>query len=263
MTVEQVSTLLAALFGAIVGSFLNVVIFRLPEEHASIVFPASHCPKCQTPLSWYENIPLLSYLVQCGKCRHCHSRISMQYPVVEALMALLAAALFQRFGISIETAGFFIFCAALLVIIFIDLHHQIIPDVISLPGIIVGLIFALVNPRILWLDALIGALVGGGLLYGIALAYYLVRKQDGMGGGDIKLLAMLGAFLGWQSLPFIIFASSLSGSLVGITMLAANKKGISTRIPFGPFLCLSALVYLFFDREIQAFLLSYLAGEWP
>lgn len=263
MAEEPIIMIIAAIFGAIVGSFLNVVILRLPQENGSIIYPASHCPKCQTPLSWYENIPVLSYLVQYGKCRHCHTTISLQYPVVEILMALLSAALLHRFGLSVQAGGFFVFSAALLVIIFIDLKHQIIPDVISLPGIIIGLLFSLVNPQLHWLDSLLGALGGGGLLYSVALIYYFWRKQDGMGGGDIKLLAMLGAFLGWQSLPFIIFASSLSGSLVGIIFLAAKKKDSTTRIPFGPFLSLSALVYLFWDQEIQAFFHSYLAGEWP
>ncbi|WP_163340159.1 A24 family peptidase [Desulfopila sp. IMCC35008] len=253
----------AILFGAIVGSFLNVVILRLPLEGSSVVFPASHCPKCMTPLSWYENIPVISYLVQLGKCRHCKTSVSIQYPVVELLMALLAAAIVHTFGLTIATAGYFVFAAALVVIIFIDIHHQIIPDVISLPGIVVGFLFSLINPHVNWLDSLIGIGAGGGVLYLVALFYYLVRKQDGMGGGDIKLLAMLGAFLGWQSLPFIIFVSSLSGSIIGIASLALQKKDSHTRIPFGPFLSLAAFVYLFFGKQILFYFNLYLQGQWP
>lgn len=237
-------------FGAVVGSFLNVVILRLPNEDESIVFPASHCTSCMTNLHWYENIPILSFLVLRGKCGHCKAKISFQYPLVELCMALLSAALVQQFGLSLVTAGYFLFCAALLVIIWIDIHHQIIPDVISIPGIIIGLLFSLINPEVYWLDSLIGVLAGGGILYAIALFYFLWRKVDGMGGGDIKLLAMIGAFLGWQALPFVIFASSVSGTIVGLLAMIQQKKGGQTRIPFGPFLSIAALAYLFFQDKI-------------
>jgi len=254
---------ISALFGAIVGSFLNVVILRLPDPGQSIVFPASHCPKCSSPLSWYENIPIISYIFLRGKCGHCKVPISLQYPLVELTMALLAAALFYTFNLSIATAGYFLFSAALLVIIVIDIHHQIIPDVISLPGIICGVLFAFVSPTLTWQSSLIGLLIGGGVLYAIALSYFLLRKMDGMGGGDIKLLAMIGAWLGWQSLPFVIFASSFSGSLVGLIAMLYQKKGGRTRIPFGPFLSIAALFYLFFKEQILYFFNLYLSGQWP
>lgn len=260
---EPLILVFSALFGAIVGSFLNVVILRLPREDASIVFPASHCPKCEHPLAWYENIPVLSYIVQLGKCRHCKTSISLQYPVVELLMATLSAALISRYGLSAAAAGYFIFSAALLVIIYIDVHLQIIPDVISLPGIVLGFFFSFVNPYVNWLDSLIGILAGGGVLYAVALLYFLWRKQDGMGGGDIKLLAMLGAFLGWQSLPFIFFASSVSGSIVGIAAMTVQKKGGQTRIPFGPFLAVAGLCYMFFSERILYYFDLYLKGQWP
>jgi leader peptidase (prepilin peptidase) / N-methyltransferase len=247
---EPIILVISSLFGAIVGSFLNVVILRLPDPNDSIIFPPSHCPRCKTPLSWFENIPLFSYIFLCGRCRHCHDPISCQYPIVELLMATLAAAVVFRFGISITSAGYFIFCSALLVIIWIDIHHQIIPDVISLPGIGIGFLFSFVNSFITWKDSLIGLLAGGGTLYAIALIYYLLRKQEGMGGGDIKLLAMIGAFLGWQSLPFVIFMSSITGSIFGLLAMIPQQKGGMTRIPFGPFLSCSALIYLFFRKEI-------------
>lgn len=251
------------LFGAVVGSFLNVVILRLPNDEESIVFPASHCTTCLADLHWYENIPVLSFLVLRGKCGHCKAKISFQYPLVELTMGLLSAALVQRFGLSVTTAGYFFFCAALVVIIWIDIHHQIIPDVISLPGIILGLLFSLVTPVLTWKASLIGILVGGGVLYAIALLYFMLRKVDGMGGGDIKLLAMIGAFLGWQSLPFVIFTSALTGSVVGLLAMIKQKKGGQTRIPFGPFLSLSALAYLFFSDKVHMLYQWYLHISFP
>jgi leader peptidase (prepilin peptidase)/N-methyltransferase len=248
---------ISMLFGAIVGSFLNVVILRLPQENGSVVFPSSHCPLCKTPLSWFENIPLLSYIFLRGRCRHCYTSISLQYPAVEVLMAILTAAVVSRFGLSFTAAGYFLFCAALLVIIWIDIHHQIIPDVISLPGIAIGFCFSFFSSFVNWLDSLIGVLAGGGILYAIALLYYLLRKQEGMGGGDIKLLAMIGAFLGWQSLPFVIFASSITGSVIGLLAMQTQKNGANTRIPFGPFLSCSALAYLFFRQDIFRLFFRY------
>ncbi|MGW8194459.1 MAG: prepilin peptidase [Desulforhopalus sp.] len=253
----------AALLGAVVGSFLNVVILRLPDENQSIVFPASHCPQCQSPLRWYENVPIVSYLLLRGKCGHCHTSISFQYPLVEAMMAMLSIGLVITYHLSAATAAYFLFCAALVVIIFIDIHHQIIPDVISLPGIFLGFLCSFVIDTVTWQSSLIGLLAGGGLLYGVALLYYLLRKIDGMGGGDIKLLAMIGAWLGWQSLPFVIFASSLTGSIFGIIAMFYQKKGGKTRIPFGPFLSLSALVYTFFGDQIHHFFQLYITGQWP
>jgi leader peptidase (prepilin peptidase)/N-methyltransferase len=247
----------AFIFGAIVGSFLNVVILRLPEEGGSVVFPPSHCPKCKARLSWFENIPLLSFLFLRGRCRHCDATISLQYPVVEGLMSLLTAAVVIRFGLSVTALGYFLFCAALLVIIWIDIYHQIIPDVISLPGIIIGFLFSFFNSFTTWQASLIGLLVGGGILYAIALLYYLFRKQEGMGGGDIKLLAMIGAFLGWQSLLFVILMSSITGCAFGLVAMIQQKRGGNTRIPFGPFLSCAALFYLFFRESIFRFFLHY------
>ncbi|MCF8055488.1 MAG: prepilin peptidase [Desulfocapsa sp.] len=256
-------TISAFFFGSIVGSFLNVVILRLPNEGESIVFPASHCTSCMTDLHWYENIPILSFLVLRGRCGHCKAKISFQYPLVELTMGLLSAALVQKFGLSIDTAGYFLFCAALLAIIWIDIRHQIIPDVISLPGIIVGLLFSLVSPTLHWKASLFGILAGGGVLYAIALLYFLWRKVDGMGGGDIKLLAMIGAFLGWQALPFVILGSSLSGTVVGVLAMIKQKKGGQTRIPFGPFLAIAALSYLFFSEQILQLYQLYLNYAIP
>ncbi len=248
------------LFGAAIGSFLNVVILRLPEK-ASIVFPASHCPSCKAPLAWYENVPIVSYVFLRGKCGHCKTSISLQYPVVELCMGLLSTAVIYKFGLTFSAAGYFLFCASLVAIIWIDIRHQIIPDSISLPGIVIGFLFSFIAPHLTWLDSLIGLVAGGGILYSIALLYYLLKKQQGMGGGDIKLLAMIGAFLGWQSLLFVIFTSSLIGTMVAVPIMLTEKKGVKTKIPFGPFLSIAALIYLFFDQQILYYFSLYLQGR--
>lgn len=238
------------IFGALVGSFLNVVILRLPDENQSVVFPASHCPKCGTALRWYENIPIFSYLALRGKCRTCKTGISLQYPVVEFCMAVLSLALYRQFAFSFPLFFYFLFLAALLVIIFIDIHLQIIPDRISLPGIVIGFLGSFFNPWVTWQEAGLGILLGGGILYAVAMGYALLTGQEGMGGGDIKLLAMIGAFLGWQSLLYVVFFSSLTGSIIGGGMLLLQRKGRQTRIPFGPFLSLGAMSWLFFQSHI-------------
>jgi len=261
--VDTIFSIFSFLFGAVVGSFLNVVILRLPDQNQSIAFPASHCPKCATPLHWYENIPIVSYLFLRGRCRTCRQSISIQYPLVELAMALLSLALFHRFGPSVSYLVYFVFTAALLVIIVIDIYHQIIPDVISLPGIILGFLASFFIPEVTWQQSALGILLGGGVLYTIALVYYLLTKRDGMGGGDIKLLAMIGAFLGWQSLLFVIFASSLTGSVIGVAAMFRQKKGGQTRIPFGPFLATSAMAWLFFRPWILHLWAWYLGMTLP
>lgn len=250
-------TVVFILFGAIVGSFLNVVILRLPQENESIVFPASHCPECKELIRWYDNIPIFSFLLLGGKCRHCNQVISWQYPLVESLMAGLSWALYLKFSITISYVVYFPFCAALLAIIFIDFYHQIIPDVISLPGIVLGVLFSFVNPALTWQNSIIGLVCGGGFFYLIAAGYYLLAKRAGMGGGDIKLLAMIGAFLGWQSLPFVVFSSALLGSVIGIAAMVKQKKGGKTVIPYGPFLAVGSYLYLFFQAEIYSFAVQY------
>ncbi|MEW6501846.1 MAG: prepilin peptidase [Thermodesulfobacteriota bacterium] len=247
--------------GAMVGSFLNVVIARLPHEGQSIVFPASRCPACGTAIRWYDNVPLLSFLLLRRRCRACGAPISWRYPAVELLMALLSLALFATFGPSPAFGIYFLYGAALLAIIFIDAEHQIIPDAISLPGIVLGLALSAVNPLLSWQSSAIGILAGGGTFYCIAWAYYLITKREGMGGGDIKLLAMIGAFQGWQALPFVIFISSLLGTVVGIGAMVKQRQGGRTVIPYGPFLAIAALLYLFFRREILLFFLRFVLGR--
>jgi len=245
-----VNLFFVTVLGALVGSFLNVVILRLPEEDESIVLPPSHCPRCQALIRWYDNIPLLSFALLRGRCRHCQQPISWQYPFVELSMALLSYGLGHRFGISLSFVVYFVFCAALLAIIFIDLQHGIIPDVISLPGIVAGFAASFLVPGHTWQASALGLLLGGGIFYAIAAGYYFLAGRAGMGGGDIKLLAMIGAFQGWQALPFVIFASALLGSVVGIGAMMQQKKGGQTVIPYGPFLAVASYGYLFFSRDI-------------
>lgn len=235
--------------GAILGSFLNVCIVRLPKGE-SLIRPASHCPYCNKPIRFYDNIPIISYSILGGKCRYCKHSISPLYPVVEGLTGLLAIALFMRYGPSVEFLLLLLFSAALLVITFIDLAHQIIPDVISIPGILSGFGASFLIPSVSWHESLVGVLIGGGLLLLIAVVYKWITKRDGMGGGDIKLLAMIGAWLGWKAIPFVILASSVIGILVGGGSGLIIKKGLRTRIPFGPFLAVASLIYIFFGPEL-------------
>jgi leader peptidase (prepilin peptidase)/N-methyltransferase len=249
----NIQLIFAFVFGLTIGSFLNVCIYRLPLKR-SIVTPPSACPSCGYRIRFYDNIPVLSYLMLWGRCRKCGTHISLIYPAVELATGLISMALLVKYNILNENfPSFFIyliFISALICIGFIDLEHQIIPDVISIPGIIAGLFFSLVINHIPWIDSVAGILAGGGILYLVAILFELIMKKEGMGGGDIKLLAMIGAFLGWKALPFVILVSSLSGSIIGGTALMMSKKGIRTRIPFGPFLALGAILYVFFGKEI-------------
>jgi len=249
MTPYLTLSLFALVTGMIVGSFLNVCICRMPKGE-SVVFPPSHCPRCDYRIRWYDNIPLVSYLVLRGKCRGCGMHISIQYPLVELLNGLLSLALFLRFGPTLPFLVLFLFCSALVVITFIDLEHQIIPDEISLSGIVIGFIFSFFLQGHSWLNSLLGILLGGGSLLLVAYGYQWLTGKEGMGGGDIKLLAMMGAFLGWKSILFIIFASSLVGSLIGITIMLVQKKDSKLAIPFGPYLAFGAVLFIFFGRQI-------------
>ncbi len=236
-------------FGCSIGSFLNVCIYRLPQDR-SIVTPRSFCPKCRTPIRAYDNIPILSYLFLRGCCRKCKAKISWRYPLVEALTGAVALALYLKFGLSLHFLINFVLSAALVVVTFIDLDHRIIPDVISLPGILVGIGLALFLPWMNLWDSLIGLLVGGGSLFLVAYAYEFLTKREGMGMGDVKLLAMLGAWLGWESVLFIIFFASLTGSIIGGLAILVQKQGRHYAIPFGPFLALCAMAYIFIGPDL-------------
>jgi len=242
-------SLISIVFGAIVGSFLNVCIFRLPKEE-SIIWPGSHCPHCKTPIKFYDNIPLVSYLMLKGKCRQCHGSISLRYPLVEGITALSSLLLIMKFGLSVTYLIYFAFVAALIVITVIDLYQQIIPDVISLPGIGVGLLASLTVSQINFMNSLLGILSGGGSLFLVATVYQWLFKREGMGGGDVKLLAMIGAFLGWKAVIVTILLGSLVGSITGIILMVSKGKDFKYAIPFGPFLSLGAVIALFYGENL-------------
>lgn len=242
------------ILGLIFGSFFNVCIYRLPLE-LSVAKGRSFCPSCQGLIPWFANIPVASYLALRGKCRTCEAKISLQYPLVELTTGLLFVLLWRFFGPSWHFISYVTFCSALLVITIIDLHHRIIPDEISLSGIVVGFLFVFPTGDISWSDSLLGILLGGGVFLLIAWTYEKMTKQEGLGGGDIKLLAMIGAWLGYQSLLTVILVSSCVGSVVGILTMLIQKKDMKTAIPFGPFLALGALVYLFLGDIVSAVLL--------
>jgi len=241
--------IISIIFGALVGSFLNVCIFRLPKEE-SIIWPGSHCPHCKNAIKFYDNIPVVSYFLLKGRCRYCKGSISLQYPLVEGITALSSLFLIIKFGPSLSYLFYFAFVAALIVITVIDLYHQIIPDAISLPGIGVGLLASLLIPQITLFNSVIGILLGGGSLFIVATFYQWLFKREGMGGGDIKLLAMIGAFLGWKAVLLTILLSSLIGSVTGILMMVVKGKDFKYAIPFGPFLSLGAVISLFYGEEI-------------
>ncbi len=245
--------------GACIGSFLNVCIYRLPHEK-SVISPGSACPKCGHGLSWWENVPILSFLVLCGKCRSCGEKISVQYPLVELLSALSALALWYKFGLSSSLIIYFCFSSGLLIVTFIDIAHQIIPDVVSLPGIAIGFLSSFLLQEISWSDSLFGILAGGGILYLVSWGYYLIARREGMGGGDVKLLAMIGAFLGWKAIPLVIFLSAATGALVGSAIMALRKGDRHTAVPYGPFLAGAALISLFCGDELTAWYLGIIAG---
>lgn len=239
-------------FGLAAGSFLNVVIWRVPRGK-SIVSPSSRCPSCDTPIRPWDNIPVLSYLLLVGKCRYCGARISPRYPVVEAMNAGLWALAYWRFGMGWHLPVYLVFISALVAVTFIDLDFQIIPDSITLPGIPLGLlagIFVLPDPVLRmaslgWKASLGGATLGFGLFYAVA-----ILSRGGMGGGDIKFMAMVGAVTGWKGVLLTTFLGSLAGSVLGLFLMVAKGRGRKTKIPFGPFLALGALLTLFAGQEI-------------
>ncbi len=246
---HSLTALFVFLFGLCIGSFLNVCIHRLPLN-LSIVRPRSRCPNCGTPVSGCDNVPVFSYLALGGRCRSCKAPIGIRYPLVELLTGFLAMALFARFGITPACAVFFLFTAVLIVVTFIDLDHRIIPDRISLPGIPLFFFLSLLVPGVSFWDALLGILSGGGSLYLVAWGYHAATGQEGMGGGDIKLLAMIGALIGWQGVLFTIFAGSVLGCTVGLALMMHTRKTMKLAIPFGPFLSAGALLYVFFGPHL-------------
>ncbi|HEY8279181.1 MAG TPA: prepilin peptidase [Bdellovibrionota bacterium] len=237
------------LFGLCWGSFLNVVIHRLPKGE-SVVKPRSRCPKCKKLIPWHWNVPVLSWIVLGGKCANCKKKIAWRYPLVELLTACLFTLSAVFFPVLIAWPFHFFFLAALVACTFIDIDHWILPDKITLPGIVVGLASSLLIPGFHPLDSFAGVVVGGGILYLVAWAYKMAAKRDGLGGGDIKFLAMVGAFLGVRGALTSLVLSSFLGSILGIFLIALKGKKGSTAVQFGPFLALGALAAFFFGEPL-------------
>jgi leader peptidase (prepilin peptidase) / N-methyltransferase len=260
-------------FGASIGSFLNVCIYRIPEDE-SVVAPRSRCPRCGTTIAWYDNLPILSWAWLRARCRSCGAPISARYPLVEAATGALAVLALVHFGQTAYAAVAFVFTASLLLVTFIDLDHRFIPDEVSLPGIAIGVAFAFLPGGVTPRDAALGALLGGGILWAVAWGYERMTGIEGMGLGDVKLLAMIGAFLGWQAVPTVLVVASLAGSLAGLAVMlvrgvsragrrVARRLGLRalapfvqraarrTEIPFGPFLALGAVLALYVPALIS------------
>jgi len=237
------------ILGLLIGSFLNVCIHRLPARE-SIVFPRSYCPSCKNRIAAYDNIPIISFLLLRGRCRSCKNPISWRYPAVELLNGLGYFSILHCFGPTPATLIYAIFFSCLVVIAFIDLAHQIIPDVITLPGIPLSVLAAATVLPTGFLNSLQGLVLGGGLFYLIYGLSLLLFKKEGMGGGDIKLIAMIGALLGWKEVLLAIFSASVIGSVVGLILIGMHLRGRSDPIPFGPFLVIGALISLFFGNNI-------------
>jgi leader peptidase (prepilin peptidase) / N-methyltransferase len=237
---DTFAILVAALFGALVGSFLNVCIHRLPLG-TSIVWPGSACPHCGRPLAWFENIPIVSYLALRGRCRTCRAPISARYPTIEALTAAMFALGWWYYGPGVLLASRLVLGCALIALFEIDREHQLLPHAITLPGIIVGFAFGVfTEPG--WQSSLLGILVGGGALLAVGQVYYWLRHEEGLGMGDFKMLAMIGAFLGWQLTLVTLMMASFVGSIVGALLIVSKRGGMKSALPFGTFLALGAAV---------------------
>jgi leader peptidase (prepilin peptidase)/N-methyltransferase len=233
----------AGVFGACIGSFLNVVIYRLPLGQ-SIVSPPSRCPHCGYRLQWYDNLPIAGWLLLGGRCRECGSRISIQYPIVELITAVLFVLVVWLTPPGPLMVTRLLLVCILIALFGIDLEHQILPNTITLPGIVAGLLLSVIAPPGLR-DAVIGVVLGGGILYAIAWAYYLWRREEGLGMGDVKMLAMIGAFLGWKAVLVTLVLSSFSGAVIGLALIVAQSGGMKRALPFGTFLAIGAVVAMF------------------
>ena len=258
MTSSTALTIAAGVFGLLIGSFLNVVIYRLPRGQ-SIVRGRSMCPKCRKTVHGYDNIPLVSWIVLRGKCRACGWKIPARYPLVELLTGIAAAGAMWASGPTLTALWVFAFLAIMIAITFIDWEHQIIPDPLSIGGTVLGWIGAVVCLPITLVHSLVGSVVGAGLILAIALLYKAARKVDGMGGGDVKLMAMIGAFLGWQMVFAVLFLAAFAGSVYGVILLRRRGADGKTAVAFGSFLAPAAIVMWFAGERLMAL---YLGSLW-
>jgi leader peptidase (prepilin peptidase)/N-methyltransferase len=251
-------TTLTIVFGLIIGSFLNVVILRLPRRE-NVVFPPSHCPHCRTAIPFYHNIPLLSYIFLWGKCHSCRAKISWQYPLVEGFCAFSFWLTLHSFGLSLHAVFSAAFICLLLALAAIDLEHMILPDELTLGGAALFFAYSFFNPVVGQLDAVLSALGAALLFLGFFFFYLKFRKIEGLGFGDIKMVLLLGLFLGLNRLIVAIFLASFSGLLVGIFLIIFRKKDLKFALPFGPFLSLGSYISLFWGTGI----LAWLGSLWP
>ena len=248
---------LAGLLGLCIGSFLNVVIYRLPLRQ-SLATPPSRCRKCGYSLRWFDNIPVLSWVLLRGRCRMCAVSVSWQYPLVELITGALFVIVVWQTPVGPLLFSRLILVSILIALFGIDLEHQILPNSITLPGVAIGLLLSLIAPPG-WKDALLGALLGAGVLYGIAAAYYWWRREEGMGMGDVKMLAMIGAFLGWKAVLVTLVLSSFSGALIGVILLSAQRGGMKFALPFGTFLAIGTLIAMFAGEPLVAWYAGFLS----
>jgi leader peptidase (prepilin peptidase)/N-methyltransferase len=236
------------IFGMVIGSFLNVLIYRLPRR-ISIVAPHSFCPNCKKPINWYENIPVISYIVLGGRCARCGKRISLRYPIVEVLTGVLFVYAFIRHGLSLEFIFIAYFFCAMIVVAFIDFSFQVIPDIISMPGIILGIIYQIVKGD--FLIGLVGMIFGGGLILLIRVIGGKVYKKEVMGMGDVYLTAMIGAFVGFPYIIPAIFVAALVGAILGVIFIASTHQSRESPIPFGPFLGIGGIAVIMFQPQFH------------
>ncbi len=241
--------------GALLGSFANVLIHRLPAG-LSIVRPRSHCTSCRQAVKWYHLIPIFSFLILKGHCAHCGARISFRYFIVEVLMAYLFCLCVHRYGLSFTSFEYLIFIFGVVTASFIDLDHMLLPDKITYPGMLLALVGSVLNPERHFIDSVLGLVVGGGSLWLVAYLYFLWRKEEGLGGGDIKLMAWIGALLGWQSIAFVVMTGSLVGTIFGLALSLGSSRSLKTAIPFGPYLALGALMFIFGGSQLSSLYLS-------
>jgi len=252
----DLNVILIFILGLIVGSFSNVCIYRIPRNE-SIIYPASHCPKCCSKIKPFDNIPLFSFILLKGRCRHCKSKISIQYPMVELLTGLIYLIIYLIYGFSVQTLIYIILSSALIIIAFIDLNEQIVPDVISLPGIVIGFILSFFVFYISFINSALGVVVGGGIILIIGLAGSVIFKKEAMGGGDVKLAAMIGAFLGWRYIIISLFLGFFLGALAGIFLIMAKIKSREDAVPFGPFIVLGSFITLLWGEKIISWYIGF------
>ena len=254
MNLQWIELTIVAAMGLAIGSFLNVVIHRVPRKQ-SVISPGSRCPSCNKPLQWFDNVPVVSYLALRGRCRSCNGRIGIRYPIVELVTATVFVAHYYAFGWTPLLAVRLLFAAALVALFAIDLEHHLLPDVITLPGLVLGVLVSFFLPPGI-AGALLGILVGAGFLWLVGEAYYRYAGVEGMGGGDVKMLGMIGAVLGWQLTLLTLILSSIAGSVVGIAVIALRKGGLKHALPFGTFLAIGALVSSIWGERILAWYLG-------